>query len=361
MTAVHLGLPPVRAAVPAPGEPRPTVGAFVDTFGRVAQDLRVSLTDRCNLRCSYCMPAEGMEWLPLEQTLDDAEVTRLIRVAVTLLGVREVRFTGGEPLLRKGLEEIIAATVALRTGDGSAPQTSVTTNGLGLERRARGLVRAGLHRVNISLDTLRPDRFEVLTRRDRLHDVVSGALAARDAGLSPVKINAVLMRGVNDDEAASLLRWTLRHGLHLRFIEQMPLGPQGRWDRGAMVTADEILAALNEEFELAPADQGRGTAPAQTWTVRDPTGRQGTVGVIASVTRPFCGACDRTRLTTDGQVRSCLFGDAETDLRRLLRGGADDATVAEAWRAAMWAKPVGHGIGAAGFHQPHRTMSAIGG
>ncbi|TGY76636.1 GTP 3',8-cyclase MoaA [Cellulomonas shaoxiangyii] len=333
---------------------------LVDPWGRAATDLRVSLTDRCNLRCTYCMPAEGLPWAPDESVLTDAEVARLVRVAVERLGVREVRFTGGEPLLRRGLEGIVAATAALRTPDGAPVTTALTTNALGLDKRARALAAAGLGRVNVSLDSLQPARFAAITRRDRLADVLAGLRAARDAGLGPVKVNTVLVRGVNDDEAVPLLAWALEHGYHLRFIEQMPLGPAGSWDRGDLVTAGEILDALTAVFDLVPEPvDARGGAPAETWTVR---GRPGaTVGVIGSVTRPFCGACDRTRLTADGQVRSCLFAREERDLRGLLRGGADDDAVADAWRAAMWGKKPGHGIDDVGFLQPARTMSAIGG
>lgn len=335
-------------------------GGLVDRYGRVATDLRVSLTDRCNLRCTYCMPAEGLPWAPDETVLTDDEVVRLVRIGVERLGIREVRFTGGEPLLRRGLEGIVAATSALRTADGAVVRTAVTTNGLGLDKRAAALAAAGLSRVNVSLDSLDPQRFATITRRDRHADVLAGLAAAAAVGLAPVKINAVLVRGVNDDEAVPLLRWALEHGYHLRFIEQMPLGPHGSWRRDDLVTAREILDALASAFDLeAEPDGARGAAPAETWRVRGHDGA--TVGVIGSVTRPFCGACDRTRLTADGQVRSCLFARQEDDLRGLLRGGADDATVASAWRAAMWGKAAGHGIDDPSFLQPARTMSAIGG
>ena len=338
------------------------MGGLVDRHGRTASDLRVSLTDRCNLRCSYCMPAEGLPWAERDALLDDAEVVRLVTVAVRELGVREVRFTGGEPLLRRGLAGIVAATAALRTADGAPVRTSLTTNGIGLDRRAAELAAAGLDRVNVSLDTLRRDRFLTLTRRDRLDDVLAGLRGAREAGLDPVKVNAVLLRGLNDDEAPELLRWALQEGLRLRFIEQMPLDPQGAWRREDMVTADEILASLATAFRLqALPAAARGSAPAQTWTADDGAGLRGTVGVIASVTRPFCGDCDRTRLTADGQVRTCLFATSETDLRDLLRSGAGDAELAGAWRTAMWGKRAGHGIDDPGFLHPQRPMSAIGG
>ncbi|GAA4416751.1 GTP 3',8-cyclase MoaA [Georgenia halophila] len=336
---------------------------LIDSYGRVARDLRVSLTDRCNLRCEYCMPAEGFDWLPSPEVLSDAEVTRLITVAVEHLGIREVRFTGGEPLLRKGLESIIAATTALRTDTGEVPEISLTSNALGLEHRAEGLAAAGLKRINVSMDSLDRATFAELTRRDRLPDVLAGVDAADAAGLSPIKINAVLMRGLNDDEAPELLAWALRRGFELRFIEQMPLGPPEAWKRGAMVTAEEILASLHSRFRLTPHDpRERGAAPAERWTVEPADGLPGgTVGVIASVSEPFCGACDRTRLTADGQVRACLFARSETDLRALLRDGASDEDIAELWRFAMWGKKAGHGIDDPGFLQPARPMSAIGG
>lgn len=333
---------------------RPDSPLLTDRFGRVATDLRVSLTDRCNLRCTYCMPAEGLDWLPKPEVLTDEELARLIGIAVTRLGVTDIRFTGGEPLLRPGLVDVVAATAALAP----RPRISMTTNGVSLARHAPALAAAGLDRVNVSLDTLDPIRFRTLTRRDRLGDVFDGMAAARAAGLTPVKVNSVLMRGVNEDEAVPLLRFCLERGYQLRFIEQMPLDPQHGWDRGDMVTAAEILAALRSAFELTPEPGERGGAPAERWLV---DGGPAVVGVIASVTRPFCAACDRTRLTADGQVRNCLFSRTETDLRALLRGGASDEEIAERWRGNAWAKAAGHGINEAGFHQPDRPMSAIGG
>ncbi|MFI6129970.1 GTP 3',8-cyclase MoaA [Micromonospora sp. NPDC051141] len=335
--------------------PRTTAdGVLTDRFGRVARDLRVSLTDKCNLRCTYCMPAEGLTWLAGPQLLTDDEIVRLVGVAVRRLGVTEVRFTGGEPLIRPGLPGIVAAVAALSP----RPRISLTTNGIGLARLAPALRAAGLDRVNVSLDTLDPARFAALTRRDRHADVLAGLAGAAEAGLTPVKINAVLMRGVNDDEAPALLRFALAHGYELRFIEQMPLDAQHGWDRSTMVTADEILAALRAEFALRPDPTERGAAPAETWLVDDGPAK---VGVIASVTRPFCGDCDRTRLTADGQVRNCLFATDESDLRAALRAGADDEELARRWRAAMWGKRAGHGIDDPTFLQPVRPMSAIGG
>jgi cyclic pyranopterin phosphate synthase len=326
-----------------------------DSFGRVATDLRVSLTDRCNLRCAYCMPPEGLDWLPSPELLTDDEVVRLIRVAVELLGVREVRFTGGEPLLRRGLAGIVARTAELLP----RPEISLTTNAIGLARTAGALRTSGLDRINVSLDTLRPETFRKLARRDRLPDVLDGLAAAADTGLTPVKVNAVLMRDLNDDEAVPLLRYCLDHGYELRFIEQMPLDAQHGWKRAEMVTADEILAALESEFTLTPDDPGkRGSAPAEAFLVNGGPAR---VGVIASVTRPFCGTCDRVRLTADGQVRNCLFARTESDLRGPVRSGAADAELAERWRRAVAVKLPGHGINDPSFLQPDRPMSAIGG
>jgi len=328
---------------------------LADSYGRVATDLRVSLTDRCNLRCSYCMPAEGLAWLPGPDQLTDDELIRLLRIGTADLGITEVRFTGGEPLLRRGLVDIVARTAALSP----RPEISLTTNGIGLARLAEPLHAAGLDRINVSLDTLDAATFVTLARRDRLADVLDGLAAAAATRLAPVKVNAVLMRGVNDHEAAGLLRFCLDRGYQLRFIEQMPLDAQHGWRRENMITADEILAALSEEFSLTPDDPaGRGSAPAEAFLVDGGTDR---VGVIGSVTRPFCGACDRVRLTADGQVRNCLFATAESDLRTPLRAGADDGDLADRWRRAVASKLPGHGINDPGFLQPARPMSAIGG
>ncbi len=324
--------------------------ALVDSFGRVATDLRVSLTDRCNLRCTYCMPAEGLPWLPSPELLTDDELVRLVRLAVEE-GVCTVRLTGGEPLLRAGVVGLVARLASLDV------DLALTTNGLSLTRLAQPLADAGLRRVNVSLDTIRPERFTELTRRDRFHDVVAGLAAATKAGLSPVKVNAVPMRGVNDDELADLLDWCLERGYELRFIEQMPLDPQHSWERASLVDAEEILAALGERHTLTPCDI-RGSAPAETWLV---DGGPAKVGVVASVTRPFCGTCDRLRLTADGQLRTCLFARIEADLRAPIREGASDEQLVERMRVAVLGKKAGHGIGDPGFLQPDRPMSAIGG
>jgi cyclic pyranopterin phosphate synthase len=331
--------------------------ALSDRYGRVARDLRVSLTDRCNLRCTYCMPAEGLPWLPAPDVLTDAEIVRLVAIGVSRLGITTVRLTGGEPLLRKNLESLVADIAALRP----RPSIALTTNGIGLARRAEALAAAGLDRINISLDTLDPDTFATLTRRRRLPDVLAGVRAARDAGLLPVKINSVLLRGVNEHEAIGLLHWAMAEGVQLRFIEQMPLDAQHGWRRSEMVTAEEIRARLAERYQLVEDEQdaaGRGSAPAELFRV---AGTNHAVGIIASVTQPFCGACDRVRLTADGQIRNCLFARTESDLRTPLRDGADDEEIARRWVAAVRGKQAGHGIDDPTFLQPDRPMSAIGG
>ena len=328
---------------------------LTDSYGRIATDLRVSLTDRCNLRCSYCMPPEGLDWLPKPEVLTGDEVVRLVRIGVEALGIREVRFTGGEPLLRRDLVAVIAATAALSP----RPEISLTTNGIGLDRRAAALREAGLDRINVSLDTIRPEVFRKLSHRDRLSDVLTGLAAAAAAGLTPVKVNTVLMRDLNEDEAPELLRYCMEHGYELRFIEQMPLDAQHGWNRTEMITADEVFDSLSRAFQLSEdSERVRGAAPAETFLV---DGGPARVGVIASVTRPFCGACDRVRLTADGQIRNCLFARSESDLRALLRSGAADEEIAARWRAAVAAKLPGHGINDPTFLQPDRPMSAIGG
>ena len=325
-----------------------------DRFGRVARDLRVSVTDRCNLRCRYCMPAEGLPWLAKPEMLSDDELVRVVGVFVGL-GVRQVRLTGGEPLLRRSLVDVVRRVAGLEP----RPRIAMTTNGIGLDRLAQPLARAGLDRVNVSLDTIDPREFADLTRRDRLHDVEAGLKAAAAAGLAPVKVNAVAMRGINDHSVAELLQWCLDRGYELRFIEQMPLDAQHGWDASTMISAQEIHERLSERFTLTPLPASdRGSAPAERFLV---DGGPQTVGIIASVSAPFCAACDRTRLTADGQVRNCLFSQAETDLRGPLRVGADDDELAALIRGEMWRKAAGHGIGTAGFVQPERPMSAIGG
>lgn len=324
---------------------------LVDGFGRVHTDLRVSLTDRCSLRCTYCMPAEGLPWLPGASMLSTPELLRIIRVAVSC-GVSSVRLTGGEPLLRPDVVDIVSGIANLGV------EVSMTTNGLRLPGLAAPLRDAGLHRVNVSLDTLDRETFKAMTHRDRLVDTLAGIRAAQLAELEPVKINSVLLRGVNDHEAADLLRWAIGEGLHLRFIEQMPLDPQHGWRREEMVTADEIMASLvGAGFHLSPIDDP-GPAPARRWSVN---GGLAEVGIVASVTRPFCGTCNRLRLTADGQWRNCLFAHEESDLRTLIREDATDPQIAERMQAGVAGKRPGHGIDDPTFLQPPRPMSAIGG
>ncbi len=330
---------------------------LVDSFGRVHRDLRISLTDRCSLRCTYCMPAEGVPWLPVPGLLTTDELVHLAGIAVGL-GVTEIRLTGGEPLLRPDVVDVVTRTADLRAPHvPHGPEVSLTTNALRLPALAAPLADAGLTRVNISLDTLRRDRFRELTRRDRLHDTLAGIAAADAAGFAPIKINAVVMRGVNDDEVVDLVRFAVGHGYEMRFIEQMPLDAGHVWSRARMVTGSEILVALAGSFDLTPAD-ARGSSPAQRFLV---DGGPATVGVIASVTTPFCAACDRVRLTADGKIRSCLFARTETDLGALLRGGATDSEIAEAMLTCLRGKPAGHGIDDPAFLQPDRPMNAIGG
>ena len=331
----------------------PTAG-MPDSFGRMATDLRVSVTDRCNLRCSYCMPAEGLPWMAKPEMLTDEELLRVITVFIGL-GVRQVRLTGGEPLLRRSLVDLVAGIAALEP----RPLVAMTTNGVGLDRLAGPLATAGLDRVNVSLDTIDQQEFFRLTRRDRLVDVEMGLKAAASVGLTPVKVNAVAMRGINDHSACDVLRWCLDRGYQLRFIEQMPLDAQHEWQRDQMVTGREIHEQLSTRFALTPVrDETRGSAPAELFLV---DGGPATVGIIASVSAPFCAACDRVRLTSDGQVRNCLFARGEVDLRGPLRDGATDGELAGLIRGEMWRKARGHGIDKPCFEQPERPMSAIGG
>lgn len=355
MTRLELGIPGIRrdpAQMPSMAG-RPAHDGLIDSFGRVARDLRVSVTEKCSLRCTYCMPAEGLPAIARESLLTAVEIARLVGIAVRDLGVHDIRFTGGEPLMRADLAEIIGLSKAVS----GAASMSITTNGIGLDKRIDELVAAGLTRINISLDTVDRDHFARLTRRDRLPAVFAGIEAAKRAGLTPLKINAVLMRDTLGG-AADLLEWSLANGVRLRFIEQMPLDADEQWARDNMVPAEELLAALSERFTLTSPHREDPAAPAEEWLV---DGGPATVGIIASVTRSFCSACDRTRITAEGTVRSCLFGDDETDLRGLLRSGASDEVIAEWWRAAMWGKQAGHGMSLPGFVRPIRSMGAIGG
>lgn len=329
---------------------------IVDSFGRVHRSMRLSITDKCQLRCTYCMPAEGLPWLAKNELLTVEEIIRLAGVAYSA-GFREFRITGGEPLIRPDVPEIVSGLRSLAAGPGAADlDLSLTTNGLLLDKYAQKLADAGLNRVNVSLDTLRPERFRELTLRDKLPQVLAGLEAAQAAGLGPIKVNTLLIPGVNDDEVVDLTEFAVSRGYKQRFIEQMPLG-DSPWDGSNIITQEQILDQLRERYELT-AVPGRGSAPAQEWYL---DGGPGTVGVIASVTKPFCGDCDRLRLTADGQLRTCLFSDKETDLRGPLRDGASDREILDLMGLATWAKEAGHLIGKAGFVLPARNMSRIGG
>jgi cyclic pyranopterin phosphate synthase len=337
---------------------------LVDGYGRVHRDLRISVTDRCNFRCTYCMPAEGMQWLPRAEVLTFEEIERVARVCVERFGVDSIRLTGGEPTVRAHLPVLVGKLAALRTGgrgdaadpDGRPVDIALTTNGATLRSLAGDLVAAGLRRVNISLDTLRRDRFAELTRRDELDHVLDGIDAALEAGLDPVKVNAVVMRGVNDDEILDLAVFGRERGVTVRFIEWMPLDAGQHWQSGAVVSQDEIVSAIDPVFPLEPIV--RGHEPAERFAYRDGVGE---VGVIPSVTRAFCGSCDRIRLTADGQLRSCLFAVDEVDLRALVRGGGSDDEVAAEVQRCVAGKWAGHMIGQVQFVRPHRSMSQIGG
>jgi len=330
-----------------------TAGSLTDTHGRVVRDLRISVTDRCNLRCVYCMPAEGMPWLPKDDLLTYEEISRFARVSLSM-GVTGIRLTGGEPTVRADLPKLVAMLNALQPG----LDLSLTTNGLKLVAMAEELRDAGLKRVNVSLDSLDPVRFHRLARRDRHAQVLEGLEAARRVGFTPIKVNAVLMRGFNEDEAVPLARWARHQGYELRFIEWMPLDAQHGWSREKLVPADEILSQIGAEFPIELAPGADPSAPATLYRYLDGGGQ---VGVIASVTRPFCGHCDRIRLTADGQIRTCLFSLKEYDFRNAMRAGASDEEIARLLTAAVWRKEPGHLINSPFFKQPERGMSAIGG
>lgn len=352
MTAIPLQLrrtPPVETGQQRQGDP------LIDVFGRVHRDLRISLTDRCSLRCTYCMPEQGNEWLARNSILTTDEIERVARIAAAD-GISTFRLTGGEPLLRRDIVDVVARLARIESPEG--PVTiAMTTNGIRLPELLPALVEAGLGRLNISIDTLRRDRFAELTRRDRLEEVREAIAAAAASGLRPLKLNAVAMRGVNDDELVDLVEFAVAHDAQMRFIEQMPLDAGHTWDRAQMVTREEILEALGRRWQLTPVP-GRGGAPAERWAL---DGGPHTVGVIASVTAPFCGDCDRMRLTADGQLRNCLFSTTEYDLVPLLRGGATDVQVDAMLRSCIAGKLAGHAIDDPSFLQPSRGMNAIGG
>lgn len=330
---------------------------LVDSFGRVVRDLRISVTDRCNFRCTYCMPEEGLKWLDRSEVLTYEEIERVARICVEQFGVDSLRLTGGEPTVRAHLPQLIAKLAALRLPDGTKPDIALTTNGATLRNVASELRDAGLDRINVSLDSLKPERFFAMTRRDELHNVLAGIAEAQVAGFSPMKVNAVVERGTNDDEILDLVRYGRDNNVEVRFIEFMPLDATNEWERNKVVSQDEIVATIAAEFplEIMPS---RGAAPADRWRFVD---GKGTVGVIPSVTHPFCGDCDRVRLTSDGQFRTCLFATDESDIRALLRNGGTDAEIAELIQIAVGAKWAGHQINQVNFIRPNRSMSQIGG
>jgi len=331
----------------------PTEGPLVDRHGRGHTDLRISVTDRCNLRCVYCMPEEGLAFLPRAEILSFEEIARVTRVT-RALGVRSIRFTGGEPLMRRNLVEL----VRLVAGEGF-DDVALTTNGTLFAPHARALAAAGLHRVNISCDSLRRSRFSEIRRRGDLGTVLESMDAAEAAGLSPVKVNVVVMAGVNDDEVLDFCAFGRDTGRLVRFIEYMPLDAEGSWRRDQVVPSEELLARIGARWplEAVPAPGG-DPAPAERFRFADGGGE---IGVVASVTRPFCGTCNRLRLTADGAVRNCLFSDDEFSVRDVLRGGGSDDDLALVVRRAVWGKLPGHGINDPGFLRPTRSMSMIGG
>ena len=324
---------------------------LVDPHGRTVRDLRISVTDRCNLRCRYCMPAEGMDWLPRTYLLSYEEIERVARVCVERFGFDGIRITGGEPTVRAHLPVLVDKLARLGT------DLSLTTNGATLRLLAHDLRAAGLRRINISLDSLRPETFFALTRRHALDQILDGIDAALDAGFAPVKINCVLIRGVNDDEIVDFARFGRERRVTMRFIEFMPLDADDGWTPGTVVPAAEVVAAIDAVFPLEPVEV-RGSAPAERFTYRDGAGE---IGVIASVTQSFCGACDRVRLTAEGMFRNCLFAATETDLRAVLRGVGTDDDLASAIAADVGTKWAGHSIGQVEFRRPSRSMSQIGG
>lgn len=353
-SAVPVTLRPTGHAGPVLAEhgPAPAAGALVDRFGRIHTDLRISLTDRCNLRCTYCMPDEGVPFTPRAEILTAVEIERVAGIA-RALGITSVRLTGGEPLLRRGVVDIVRRMAVLGFDD-----VALTTNGMALARFAPALAAAGLDRVNVSCDSLRADRFARIRRRGDLATVLRAMDAAEATGLTPLKVNVVLIAGVNDDEILAFADFARRTGRIVRFIEYMPLDAEGHWDRAQVVPTGAVLERIHARWPLTAVSGPADPAPAARYRFAD---GHGEIGVVASVTRPFCGTCDRLRLTADGAVRNCLFSDQERSVRSVLRSGGTDEEVASAIRAAVWDKRPGHGINDPGFLRPVRSMSMIGG
>ena len=325
-----------------------------DKLGRTIDNLRVSVTDRCNFRCLYCMPEEGLDWLPRAEILSYEEIEKVVRVGATL-GIRKVRLTGGEPLVRRDISRLIEKLTALP----GIEDLSLTTNGLLLAEAAEELSRAGLRRVNVSLDSLTRETFHRMSRRDALDRVMAGLDAAGRHFEGPIKVNAVILRGINDGEIERFARLARERSFEVRFIEFMPLDADRIWSRESLVTGDEILRRIHAVHPLRAESVERGRSPSRDHVFEDGAG--GKIGFINSVSEPFCESCNRVRLTADGKLRTCLFSLVETDLRLLLRGGADDATIARAIGDAVWRKEPGHRINEADFVRSARTMSQIGG
>jgi len=330
---------------------------LVDPFGRRVGDLRISVTDRCNLRCRYCMPAEGLDWLPRSDLLTFEEITRVARVCVERFGFSNIRLTGGEPTVRAHLPRLVAMLAELSPRSGDPLDLALTTNGTAFPLLAEALRSAGLGRVNISCDSLRRDRFEAITRRDALDQVLKGIDAAVAAGFSPVKVNCVLERGVNDDEVVDFAAFGRERGVTVRFIEFMPLDADQAWVADRVVPARDVVSTIDAVFPLGAVGD-HGSQPAERFRYRDGGGE---IGVIGSVTQSFCGTCDRVRLTAEGMFRNCLFAVEETDLRAVMRSGGGDDDVAEAIAADVGRKWAGHSIGQVHFRRPARSMSQIGG
>ncbi len=334
-------------------ESMPLEGPLVDSFGRVHSDLRISITDRCNFRCTYCMPEDGLTFLPRAEILSFEEIVRVARAARSL-GIDALRLTGGEPLVRRGVVELVEHLAGLGFAD-----LALTTNGMFLARHARALRNAGLKRVNISCDSLRAERFGQIRRGGNLSIVLDAMDAAEAAGLRPVKVNVVLLAGVNDDEVLDFASFAREHDRTVRFIEFMPLDAQGDWSRSQVVAADDVLATIARRFPLV-AVPGAADDPAPATRYRFVDGA-GEIGIVASVTQPFCGTCNRLRLTAEGAVRNCLFSDDELSVRAVMRAGGSDEEVALVLRRAVWGKRPGHGMDDPNFLRPRRSMSMIGG
>jgi GTP 3',8-cyclase len=355
MTTVRIAISGQRAAPTSSlhdGREMPTEGPLIDPFGRVHDDLRLSVTDRCNLRCVYCMPNEGMTFLPRAEILTFEEIVRVAGVARSL-GVRSVRLTGGEPLVRRGFCDLVGRIAQLGFDD-----VALTTNGILLAPVAEDLAAAGLRRVNVSCDSLRPERFASIRRRGELDIVLDAMAAAEAAGLAPLKVNVVLLRGRNDDEILDFAAFARETGRVVRFIEYMPLDAEGSWDRDQLVPGREVVERVSAVWPLVAVHEPDDPAPADRFRFAD---GKGEIGVISTVTEPFCGTCNRLRLTADGAIRNCLFSDAEHPVRDLLRSGGSDGDVAALLRRAVWGKLPGHGINEPGFLRPRRSMSMIGG